>query len=179
MPGENAAANQRSMKMPGEPGGSPKMDYNADGAGQMKQQPISSVETPAIAGSINGPPFSAVTLPVEGGTRPDAGPAGSVEAGGGMGGAKLGPPIRSTPGGDVFPKGSGTVADPSLPSVKPRVLPANAIAPFSSDRMPPVRGPVPSDAPSSDGYSGRVAKPTPASGLQPGESPGLLPRKAE
>src|SRR5579859_180625 len=177
MPGPE---NAKSMRVPGSPGGSPLMDFNATDGGQMKQQPLGNVETPAIAGTISGP-FSVVSLPVEGGIRPDAGPAGSVpmQPDRQVPGVKLGPGIRSAPGGDVFPKGSGTVADPALPSSRPRVLPAAAIASFSGDRMPPVQGPVPSDAPSADGYSGRVAKPTPASGLQPGETAGLLPRAAE
>jgi len=178
MPGPD---NAQSMRMPGQPGGSPLMDYNNDpDAGQMKQRSLANVQTPALPGQLTGP-FSVVSLPVEGDVRPVAGPAGSVpkSADRETPGVTLGPPIRSTPGGDVFPKGSGTVADPALPSSRPRVLPAAAIASFSGDRMPPVQGPVPSDAPSADGYSGRVAKPTPASGLQPGETPGLLPRAAE
>lgn len=153
----------RSMRMPGEPGGTPLMDFNADNAGQMRMQPTSGVETKAVPGAIT-PPFSHVTLPVEGGLRPDAGPAGSVPA---PGGAKLGPSIRSAPGGDVFPKGYGTVADPALPSVKDRVLPANDIRPAARPLNVP-------------GYSDRVMPGSAGnSGLQPGESAGLLPRKAE
>lgn len=156
---------KRSMCVPGSPGGTPLMDFNAPGSGQMLHQPVKDVETKAIPGAIT-PPFSVVTLPVEGGVRDQAGPAGSVPMPGN--GAKLGPPIRSTPGGDVFPKGSGTVADPGLPSAKDRALPATEIKEARADRVV-----VP-------GYTDRVMPGTTGiSGLQPGESSGLLSRQGE
>jgi hypothetical protein len=165
---------KRSMRLPGSPGGSPLMDYNAVSGGQMKQIPL-NVETPAIPGMI-GPPFSVVSLPVEGGVRPDAGPAGSVPMGPDRNtpGVKLGPPITSTPGGDVFPKGSGTVANPGLPSVKPRNLPAVEIKEMLPERMPPDAS---YDQRFKPGESALNTVPMP--GLQPGETAGLKPRAAE
>jgi len=168
---------ERSMRLPGSPGGSPLMDYNADGSGQMKQQPVDAVETKPVAGQIT-PPFSVVSLPVEGGVRPEAGPAGSVPRSSDNsteGGAMLGPMVQSTPGGDVFPKGSGTVANPLLPSRKDRSLPAAEIKEFSAERMPPVGGGYDARFPPGDSATGDVAIPGP----QPGEPSGLLPRKAE
>lgn len=155
---------KRSMRVPGALGGTPLMDFNATEGGQLRQQSVAAVETLAVPGAIT-PPFSQVSLPVEGGIRDQAGPAGSVPA---RGGAKLGPPVRSAPGGDVFPKGSGTVADPGLPSARDRTLPAVEIREARADRIV-----VP-------GYTERVMPGmTGASGLQPGESSGLLPRQGE
>jgi len=167
---------KRSMRLPGSPGGSPLMDFNSDGAGQVKQVPLMQ-ETRAVAGAIT-PPFSVVSLPVEGGVRPDAGPAGSVPIaapGTGPGGAKLGPAVTSAPGGDVYPKGSGTVANPGLPSVKPRNLPAAEIKEMLPERMPPVMGGY--DARFPAGVSSLISVLNP--GLQPGESAGLKSRAAE
>lgn len=163
---------KRSMRLPGEAGGSPLMDYNGADGGQMRQRSLADVVTPAIPGQITGPIFSSVSLPVEGGVREVAGPAPGVPKSPDRSqpGVRIGPTVRSAPGGDVFPKGSGTVADPGLPSAKPRVLPANAIESFADGVMPPVPGyrAVPG-----------VVTPSPTAGLQPGESAGLLPRKAE
>jgi len=166
---------ERSMRLPGSPGGSPLMDYNAEGGGQMKQQPVDAVETKAVAGQIT-PPFSLVSMPVEGGVRPDAGPAGSVPRSSDNsteGGAVLGPAVASAPGGDVFPKGSGTVANPLLPSRKDRSLPAAEIKEFGDAVMPPVAGGY--DARFPPGASQLISVPEP--GAQPGEPSGLLPRK--
>lgn len=175
MAGENAAAVKQSMRLPGSSGGSPLMDYNADGGGQMKQVQNNS-ETRAIAGQITAP-YSVVSLPVEGGVRPVAGPAGSRPRSSDNsteGGAMLGPDVVSSPGGDVFPKGSGTVANPGLPSAKPRNLPAVEIKEMLPARMPPDAN---YDARFPPGVSSIISVLNP--GLQPGESAGLKPRAAE